>query len=116
VDDDVSTGRPDDDPVLERLVAQLSAQGKTIELIVFTAAGRFTGSPTDRHGFNRYCTGHLGEAKDSGVGTVFDEAEATDGAYLHLREAKLFVPPAAHVDSGALRLRMADVIAWTVAY
>ncbi|MCW2516836.1 MAG: hypothetical protein JWR11_5878 [Mycobacterium sp.] len=115
-DDEASTGRPDGDPMLERLVTQLSAQHETVELIVFTAAGRFTGVVMDRRDFNRYCTARLGDAGASGVGTVFDEVDATDGDHLHLHEAKLFVPPAAHVDIGVLRIRLADIIAWTVAY
>lgn len=98
------------DPLLKQLLADTAAAGESIPLEVYLPSGKLYGNTTSHEDFCRWATVQLGQ--ESGyTGTV---APAPDPEYAHLVVSRMTVVPGEREVTEVVRVRLADVVAWTV--
>lgn len=97
------------DPLLKQLVADTNAAEESIPLDLYLPSGQLFGHTTTHEDFCRWATSQLGN--ESGyTGTV---TPAPDPEYVHLIVQPLTMPGQEET-SEVVRVRLSDVIAWTV--
>ena len=97
------------DPLLKQLVADTTAAEESIPLDLYLPSGRLYGHTTAHEDFCGWATGQLG--RESGyTGTVVPES---DPEYVHLIVQPVTMPGQQQT-SEVVRVRLADVVAWTV--
>lgn len=94
------------DPVLKQLVADATAAQATILLDLYLPSGRVIGRMTGHEGFGHWATVVLNR-ESAFTGTV---EPARDPEYVHLSVTE----PLSDADPDIVRVRLADVVAWTV--
>jgi len=99
----------DADPILKQLVADTNAAEESIPLDLYLPSGRVYGHTTSHEDFCGWATNVLG--RESGyTGTV---VPAPDPEYVHLIVQPVTMPGQQQT-SEVVRVRLADVVAWTV--
>lgn len=97
------------DPLLKQLVADTTAAEESIPLDLYLPSGRVYGHTTSHEDFCHWATGKLG--RESGYTGVI--APEPDAEYVHVVVQPLDLTgeePSPEV----VRVRLADVVAWTV--
>jgi hypothetical protein len=100
---------PNTDPLLKQLVADATAAEESVPLDLYLPSGQLYGRTTTVEDFCGVVTDELGQQSDF-TGTV---VPAPDPEYVHLVVRPLTMP-GQDGDSDVVRVRLADVIAWTV--
>jgi len=97
------------DPLLKALVADTVAVEESIPLDLYLPSGRVYGHTTSHEDFCRWATNQVN--RESGyAGTI---PPSPDPEYVHLIVQPLTMPDDPQT-SDVVRIRLADVIAWTV--
>ncbi|MGB8501759.1 hypothetical protein [Mycobacterium sp.] len=98
------------DPLLKKLITQGNeVDEKSVPLTLYTPFGRVSGYTTTGDDFHRYSERELQQLSE--VQSVF-EGSADDDDYVHLASAKSWTSPVEQ--HACLRIRLADVMAWTI--
>ena len=103
------------DPILHQLLAQADADSLAFGITLYMPWGIASGMATSRAQFDIDCAEWFRERNAEALEAVFSsdvEGSAEDG-YIHLSRAKCYAATTVqHHD--VLRLRLSDVIAWTI--
>jgi hypothetical protein len=97
------------DPLLKKLVADATVAEASIPLDRYLPSGKLFGYTAPHEDFCRVATNQLGQES----GYTGDLAPAPDPEYVHLA-APSRTMPGQDDSSKVVRVRLADVVAWTV--
>lgn len=97
------------DPLLKQLVADADEAEGSIPLTLYLPSGLLFGYTTTHDDFGRYSTVQLEQESDTGCRVD----PAADPEYVHLGVKELTMDPDDD-SSTVVRVRLADVVAWSV--
>lgn len=99
------------DPVLKQLVADGDDAEGSIPLTLYLPSGALSGYTTTHDDFGRYCTHELEQY--SGTGCVVAPAAGSDYVHLIIENPLLISDDEPEPPKSVVRVRLADVVAWT---